>query len=118
MKSIPVLKIRSIEKSHDFYTKLGFTQRFIYRPDPSLVDPAYAGYILDGAEIHISSHSGDSNYGCAVHIYCDSVDEIFDALPAELADAVAMPPTDQTWGNRELYIRDPDDHSLRFSNDL
>jgi len=118
MKSIPILKIRNIEASHDFYTKLGFTQRFIYRPDPTLVDPAYAGYELDGAIVHLSSHSGDSNYGCAVVFYCDSVDAVYERLANDIPESVKLPPTDQTWGNRELYIEDLDGHSLRFTCDI
>jgi uncharacterized glyoxalase superfamily protein PhnB len=27
---------------------------------------------------------------------------------------IHMPPTDQTWGNREMYIRDPDSNKLAF----
>jgi hypothetical protein len=25
-----------------------------------------------------------------------------------------MPPTDQTWGNREMYVRDPDNNKIAF----
>jgi uncharacterized glyoxalase superfamily protein PhnB len=28
--------------------------------------------------------------------------------------AIDMEPTDQTWGNREMFIRDVDGNSLRF----
>jgi catechol 2,3-dioxygenase-like lactoylglutathione lyase family enzyme len=27
---------------------------------------------------------------------------------------IELPPTDQTWGNREMYVNDPDGNSLRF----
>jgi uncharacterized glyoxalase superfamily protein PhnB len=28
--------------------------------------------------------------------------------------AVDLPPTDQTWGNREMYVKDPDGNAIRF----
>jgi len=28
--------------------------------------------------------------------------------------AIALAPTDQTWGNREMYVRDADGNSIRF----
>jgi hypothetical protein len=27
---------------------------------------------------------------------------------------LALEPTDQTWGNREMYVQDPDGNTLRF----
>ena len=29
-----------------------------------------------------------------------------------------MPPTTQTWGNREMYVRDPDNNKLAFIQEL
>jgi len=40
-----------------------------------------------------------------------------DALHRELAAKgvpIALEPTDQTWGNREMYVRDPDNNCVRF----
>lgn len=118
MKAIPVLKISSIEVSHEFYSKLGFTQTFLFRPDPNLTDPVYAGYEMDGASIHLSSHSGDSNFGTAVFLLCDSVDTVHEQIDSELVNAIKLKPTNQTWGNREMYLEDPDGHSLRFIEPL
>ena len=44
---------------------------------------------------------------------------VVDALHAELkAQGVAIDfePTDQSWGNREIYVADPDGNSIRFVN--
>ena len=44
------------------------------------------------------------------------VDDV-NALHAEFVEKVVpihMPPTDQTWGNREMYVRDSDGNSMRF----
>jgi catechol 2,3-dioxygenase-like lactoylglutathione lyase family enzyme len=40
-----------------------------------------------------------------------------DALHAELVArgvVIDTGPVDQTWGNREMYVKDPDGNSLRF----
>jgi len=28
---------------------------------------------------------------------------------------IDLAPTDQSWGNREMYIKDPDENSIRFT---
>jgi uncharacterized glyoxalase superfamily protein PhnB len=47
------------------------------------------------------------------------VDDV-DALHAELAAndvTIDLPPTDQTWGTREMYVKDADRNTLRFIQD-
>ena len=63
--------------------------------------------------LHVSSFAGDSVAGCAVFLVVEDVD----ALHAELVARgvpIALEPTDQSWGNREMYVDDPDCNSLRF----
>jgi uncharacterized glyoxalase superfamily protein PhnB len=43
--------------------------------------------------------------------------EDVDALHAELVGRgvrIDVAPVDQTWGNREMYVKDPDGNCLRF----
>jgi uncharacterized glyoxalase superfamily protein PhnB len=45
--------------------------------------------------------------------------EDVDALHRELIAKgvrVELEPTDQPWGNREMYVKDPDGNSIRFVN--
>lgn len=63
--------------------------------------------------LHLSSLSGDGVAGNAVNIVVDDVD----ALHAELVAKgvpIAVGPVDQTWGTREMYVKDADGNSLRF----
>ena len=112
--AIPVLHVSSSEAAEKFYgDKLGFEKRFAYRPDESKADPCYTGFAGDNAFVHVSSFSGDSVAGCAVYLIVDDVD----ALHAEFASRgieVGLELTDQSWGNREIYIEDPDGNSIRF----
>ncbi len=71
------------------------------------------GLTRDGCELHVSSYPGDGVAGSAAYVRLDDVD----ALHAEFVAKgvpIALPPTDQTWGTREVYVRDPDGNSLRF----
>jgi len=71
------------------------------------------GVSRDGVWLHISSLSGDGVSGGVVNLLVDNVD----ALHAELIAKgvrIAVGPVDQTWGNREMYVKDADGNSIRF----
>jgi uncharacterized glyoxalase superfamily protein PhnB len=112
--AIPVLHVRSSTAAEEFYCRrLGFRQQFAYRPDPAAPDPCYMGLTRDGVWLHLSSFSGDGVSGGVVYLAVEDVD----ALHAELIAkgvAIGTGPVDQTWGNREMYVSDPDRNSLRF----
>ena len=113
-RAIPVLHVRSSARAEEFWCgQLGFTRRFAYRPDPSSEDPCYLGVLRDGAALHLSSFPGDGVAGQAVYVVVEDVD----ALHAELVGRGVEPdlaPTDQSWGNREMCVVDPDGNSVRF----
>jgi len=59
------------------------------------------------------SFSGDGVFGAVANLLVDNVD----ALHAEfLAKGIqiAVGPVDQTWGTREMYVKDADGNCLRF----
>lgn len=112
--AIPVLHVSNSTEAEAFYCdRLGFHRQFAYRVDEAKPDPCYLGLTRDGVGLHVSSFSGDSVAGCAVYIVVEDVDALYrellgNGLPIDLE------PTDQTWGNREMYVKDPDGNSLRF----
>jgi catechol 2,3-dioxygenase-like lactoylglutathione lyase family enzyme len=115
--AIPVLHINSAAAAEEFYCgRLGFRQEFAYRIDEPNPDPCYMGLTRDGVELHVSSFSGDGVSGGVVFVLVDDVD----ALHAELVAngvPIALAPTDQSWGNREMYVEDADGNSIRFVRD-
>jgi ribosomal protein S18 acetylase RimI-like enzyme/catechol 2,3-dioxygenase-like lactoylglutathione lyase family enzyme len=116
-QAIPVLHVRSAVAAEEFYCgRLGFRRSFAYRPNDPEPDPCYMGLARDGACLHVSSFAGDGVAGGVVYLAVDDVD----ALYAELRGAdvrIDLAPTDQTWGNREMYVRDPDGNAIRFSRE-
>ncbi len=112
--AIPVLHVSNSTAAEQFYcTGLGFQQTFAYRPDTSSADPCYMGLVRDEVVLHVSSFPGDGVAGGVVNFLVDDVD----ALHAEFLTKgvrIDLEPTDQTWGNREMYVEDPDGNSIRF----
>lgn len=112
--AIPVLRVSSAAAAEEFYCRLlGFDRRFAYRADDSSPDPCYMGLEREGVWLHVSSFPGDGTSGGAVFLPVEDVD----ALHAELVGKgvrVDTGPVNQTWGNREMYVKDPDGNSIRF----
>jgi uncharacterized glyoxalase superfamily protein PhnB len=112
--AIPLLHVSRSAEAEKFYCgPLGFRLEFATRADDSRSDPAYIGVSRDGVRLHLSSFPGDGVSGGVANFVVDDVD----ALHAELVSrgiAIELAPTDQTWGNREMYVRDADGNTLRF----
>jgi len=112
--AIPVLHVSNSATAEEFYCgQLGFHRDFAYRVDESQADPCYMGLTRDAVELHVSSFSGDGVAGGVVFLMVDDVD----ALHAEFVAkgiSIALKPTEQSWGNREMYVKDADGNSIRF----
>lgn len=112
--AIPLLHVSDSAAAEAFYCdRIGFRREFAYRPDHAKSDPCYMGLTRDGVWLHLSSFSGDGVAGGVANLIVDDVD----ALHAEfVAKGVRIDtgPVDQTWGTREMYVKDADGNSLRF----
>jgi uncharacterized glyoxalase superfamily protein PhnB len=112
--AIPLLHISNSAAAEDFYSnRLGFRRQFAHRAHDAKPDPCYMGMTRDGVWLHLSSFPGDGVCGGVVNLLVEDVD----ALHAEfLAKGVGIDtgPVDQTWGTREMYVKDADGNSIRF----
>ena len=112
--AIPVLHVSSAAVAEEFYcNRLGFSQEFAYRLDDAQPDPCYMGLSRDEAHFHVSSFSGDGVPGGVVFLEVEDVDALHAELKAK-GVIIDLEPTDQSWGNREMYVSDPDGNSIRF----
>lgn len=99
--------------AEEFYcNQLGFQRQFVYRP-ATTQDPCYMGVQRDGVSLQLSSHSGDGVPGGVVYVAVDDVDALHTELVAK-GVPIDTGPVDQTWGNREMYVKDADRNSIRF----
>lgn len=112
--AIPLLHVSSSASAEGFYCgKLGFIKDWEYRPATPDQEPGYLGLSRDGVMLHISSFSGDGVSGGVASFYVRDVDALFTEFSTQNFP-IELPPYNQTWGNREMYIRDADGNSLRF----
>ena len=112
--AIPLLHISDVIAAEAFYCdQLGFEKTFTYRPFGES-GPCYLGVIRDGVRIHLSSFPEDGTAGNAVVLIVDNVDALHDEFLLK-GVKIDLEPTDQSWGNREMYIKDGDNNSIRFT---
>jgi catechol 2,3-dioxygenase-like lactoylglutathione lyase family enzyme len=120
MSIIPTLRCRRMRASLAFYTEvLDFRH---VGGDGRVDDPAFVVLARGRDRLILSSHAGDGAFGQAVVVTTPDVDADFRRFrdrgltppPASAGSPVHAAPVDQTWGTREVYVDDPDGHTLRF----
>jgi uncharacterized glyoxalase superfamily protein PhnB len=112
--AIPLLHVSSSNEAEDFYcNRLGFKREFAHRVNDAKPDPCYMGVSRDGVWLHISSFSGDGVSGGVANLIVDNVDALHSEFVAK-AIRIAVEPVNQTWGSREMYVKDADGNTIRF----
>lgn len=112
--AIPLLHVSSAAAAIAFYCDgLGFELNFAHRPDHVEADPCYMGIARDGVWLHLSSFSGDGVAGGVANLLVDDVDVLYAEFVAR-GVAIDTPPVDQSWGTREMYVKDLDRNCIRF----
>jgi len=112
-RAIPLLHVSNAASAAEFYRGLGFQLEFAHRPEGVETDPCYMGLSRDGIWINLSSFSGDGVSGGVVNLMVDNVDNLFAEFTAKNVP-IDTPPVDQTWGSREMYVKDAAGNCLRF----
>ena len=113
-RAIPVLHVSNTARALWFYCHdLGFRLEFEHRPQGVIEDPCFAGISRDGVWLHLSSFSGDGVSGAVANLMVDNVDRLYAEFKARHV-RIDVSPIDQSWGNREMYVKDADGNCLRF----
>jgi uncharacterized glyoxalase superfamily protein PhnB len=116
--AVPVIAVSDSARAEDYYCRiLGFQKKSVYRPDISKIDPCYLAIARDDVWLHLESFRPDRAGLTGAFIWVTDVDRLHEELSARGA-IVRLPPTDQTWGTRELHISDPDGNVLGFGSKL
>lgn len=109
---VPALRVKSFERSIEFYSRLGFASQWVHRFEPGF--PVFASIACDGMEINLTEHTGDCEFGGLVHFYIPDVDD-YCAKAAGNGIKVAQPPTNSLGPDlRDMVIVDPDGNRLCF----
>ena len=116
--TVPMLHVTDMKTAIPFYCKrLGFMKVSEYKLHENSADPAYVVIQRDETRLHLSSFPGDGKPGAVAVIFVNDVDALhreFSKLGIDVGDG----PVNQTWGNREMYISDPDGNQLRYTQSL
>ena len=121
---VPIIKVTDMPVAIAFYCSiLGCVREFSYAAGPD--GPWYAGLVLEGHALHLSTFAGDGVTGSATYCYVDDVDALYARIvragfktPGRVDSPVEDRPVDQSWGMREFYVRDPDGNTLRFGSPI
>lgn len=116
----PILNVSDLQQSFAWFVKFGWTKGWDWKPDPT--GPATFGAVCSGeCEIFLcldgQGGRGIRDYeglGVWMSLWVDNVDAIHAECVAGKLD-VAMLPTDEPWGVREMHVRHPDGHMFRVS---
>ena len=106
-RAIPVLHVTNTAKALTFYHGLGFQLEFEHRDGVAVAE------VRDGVWLHLSSFAGDGVTGAVANLMVDSVDSLYAEFSARDVH-IEVPPVDQSWGSREMYVKDGDENCLRF----
>lgn len=114
--AIPVIHVSDSRAAEEFYCRrLAFTLRSSWRPQEANPDPCYLTVARDGASLHLTSFK-DGTVGAwtsTVYVFVDDVDALYSEL-AGRGVSMPGPPIDQTWGTREIVVRDADRNVINF----
>ena len=116
---IPMIKCVDMMESISFYVDvLDFE---LVGTWPESGSPSFSILQREGAELHLSTHSGDGVFGTVFSIIVNDINSLYTRYLERGLDAsnkrespVHQEPTDQTWGTREFYIDDPSGNTIRL----
>jgi catechol 2,3-dioxygenase-like lactoylglutathione lyase family enzyme len=108
----PILYVRDFREATEYYSrKLLFNVRWKWGKPPS-----FGCVSLDKVEIFLCL-KGQGRPGTWLSIFMDDVDEYCERI-GKLGAEVIYGPKDEPWGCRELHVRDPNQHIIRFSQGI
>jgi predicted enzyme related to lactoylglutathione lyase len=108
----PILYVRDFDEAVDYYTK-----RLLFRLLWTWGKPASFGCVrLGNVEIFFCLQS----QGCPgtwMSVFMEDVDGYFEKITKAGAEVI-YGPQDEPWGCREIHVRDPNQHVIRFTQSI
>ena len=108
----PILYVRDFAEAMGYYTeKLLFDRLWDWGTPPS-----FGAVRLGKVEVFFCL-GGQGHPGTWLSIFMEDVDDYFERI-TRLGAEVIGGPTDHPWGCREVHVRDPNQHVIRFSQGI
>jgi catechol 2,3-dioxygenase-like lactoylglutathione lyase family enzyme len=113
-RTIPTLRIFSVEKALDFYVGfLGFKVDWEHRFYPNA--PVYMQVSRDGLELHLSEHHGDGTPGTHVMVLMKGIDDYCAEIAAKPYPYYNPQVEERFWGAKGMKVIDPFNNHIEFS---
>lgn len=108
----PILYVRDFREATNYYTKkLLFDLRWKWGKPPS-----FGCVSLGRVEIFLCLKA-QGHPGTWLSLFMEDVDDYFERITKKGADII-YGPKDEPWGCREIHVRDPNQHVIRFSQGI
>ena len=108
----PILYVRDFREATEYYTKkLLFDLRWRWGKPPS-----FGCVCLGNVEIFLCLKA-QGRPGTWMSVFMDDVDDYFERISKAGAEVI-YGPRDEPWGCREIHVRDPNQHVIRFSQGI
>jgi len=108
----PILYVRDFAEAMNYYTQKLLFEKLWDWGDP----PTFGAVRLGQVEIFFCL-GGQGHPGTWLSIFVDDVDDYFERIKRLGADVI-FGPTDEPWGVREIHVRDPNQHVIRFGHGI
>ena len=108
----PILYVRDFTEAMNYYTEKLLFDRLWEWGNP----PDFGAVRLGKVEIFFCL-GGQGHPGTWLSIFVDDVDDYLERI-TRLGAEVIQGPTDYPWGCREVRVRDPNQHVIRFSQGI
>jgi uncharacterized glyoxalase superfamily protein PhnB len=117
LRTIPLLRIFSVEKAKEFYVGfLGFQVEWEHRFDDA--SPVYMQVSRAGCTLHLTEHHGDCCPGSTVFVWMTGIDELHREI-ASKGYGYMRPGVERTFYNAKcMEVIDPFGNRIRFNEDL
>jgi hypothetical protein len=94
-----------------------YTEKLLFRKLWDWGDPPTFGAVQFGRVEIFFSQGGQGHPGTWLSIFVDDVDDYYERIK-KLGAEVIFGPKDEPWGAREIHVRDPNQHVLRFGHGI
>ena len=113
IRTIPILRIFSIEKAKDFYCGfLGFNLDWEHTFEPGM--PVYMQVSRESLRLHLSEHHGDGSPGVHLHVEMVGVEEFHREVTAKGYKYLRPGLQDAFYGARTMNVIDPFGNRITF----
>ncbi len=108
----PILYVRDFQEAMEYYTGKLLFEKLWEWGDP----PSFGAVRLGNVEIFFCL-GGQGHPGTWLSIFVDDVDDYAEKIQ-RLGAEIIFGPENEPWGLREMHVRDPNQHVIRFGHGI